>query len=86
MYIDWQVKRSISVEFIDVRFTCQMSHHQALSRRQIVVALIILTLALRWAQHAMNRFKLGALQNKIPTDLSDFLRRHPADRLAHGIR
>jgi hypothetical protein len=86
MYIDWQLKRSISVKFIDLRFTCQMGLHQAPSRSQIVVALILLIVVRRWAQHAMNKRKLGVLLNKVPTDLPDFLLRHPTDRLAHGIR
>ena len=86
MYIGWRVKRSISAKFIDVRFTCQMGHRQALSRCQIAVALILLNLARRGAQHAMNRFRLGVFLDKAPADSCHLLRRHPADRLAHGIR
>jgi len=86
MYIGWRVKRSISAKFIDVRFTCQMGHRQALSRCQIAVALILLNLARRRAQHATNRFRLAVFLDKALADSRHLLRRHPADRLAHGIR
>lgn len=86
MYIGWRVKRSMSFKFIDVEFTCQMGHRQTPSRCQIAVALILLNLAWRRAQHAMIRFRLAVFLDKALADSLQLLRRHPADRLAHGIR
>ncbi len=85
MYIGWRVKRSISAKFIDVEFTCQMSHRQAPSRCQIAVVLILLNLARHGAKRAMNRFRLAVFLDKA-LESRHLLWRHPADRLAQGIR
>jgi uncharacterized protein YjiS (DUF1127 family) len=62
-----------------------MAFRSASSNIQMIAAPGFLPAPQRWAKHAMNRFELAAILNKALTDLSDFLRRHQPNRLAHGI-
>jgi hypothetical protein len=62
-----------------------MVYCRASSNKQTIAAPGFLPAPQRWAKHAMNRFELAAILNKALTDLSDFLRRHQPNRLAHGI-
>jgi len=62
-----------------------MVYCRASSNKQTIAAPGFLPAPQRWAKHAMNRFELAAILHKALTDLSDFLRRHQPNRLAHGI-
>jgi hypothetical protein len=62
-----------------------MAFRSASSNIQMIAAPGFLPAPQRSAKHAMNRFELAAILNKDLTDLSDFLRRHQPNRLAHGI-
>ena len=62
-----------------------MVYCRASSNKQTIAAPGFLPAPQRWAKHAMNRFELAALLSKALTELSDFLRHHQPNRLAHGI-
>jgi hypothetical protein len=62
-----------------------MAFRSASSNIQMIAAPGFLPAPQRWAKHAMNRVNRAALLSKALTDLSDFLRRHQPNRLAHGI-
>jgi len=62
-----------------------MVYCRASSNKQTIAAPGFLPAPQRWAKHAMNRVNRAALLSKALTDLSDLLRRHQPNRLAHGI-